>query len=151
MIRRILLPFFMGLMLPGWAWSTPTCREAAESLNRYLDAKINAKELADMLTSLNQSNNQKLPPQFVTKQQAKEAGWRPGKDLWSVPGLQGKSIGGDRFGNREGSLPQGKWREADLDFHGGKRGAKRLLFSADGQRQITVDHYETFTEVPTCR
>nr|WP_249383992.1 ribonuclease domain-containing protein [Chitinivorax sp. B] len=131
--------------------ATPSCKEAAESLNRHMSPAINAAELADMLSTLNQTQNRSLPPKFVTKQQAKEAGWRPGKSLWSAPALQGKSIGGDRFGNREGRLPRGKWREADLDYQGGKRGAKRLLYSPDGQRQVTVDHYETFTEVPACR
>ena len=43
------------------------------------------------------------------------------------------------------------WREADLDYKGGRRGAKRLVFSNDGRRMVTVDHYDTFTEVPACR
>jgi guanyl-specific ribonuclease Sa len=74
-------------------------------------------------------------------------------DLWKVKNLKGKSIGGDRFGNRERQLPDGgrKWREADLDYKGGQRGAKRLLYSDDGLRMVTVDHYATFREVPACR
>ena len=67
--------------------------------------------------------------------------------------LKGKSIGGDAFGNREGRLPNGKriWHEADLDYAGGRRGPKRIVYSNDGLRRITVDHYATFKEVPPCR
>ncbi len=149
-MRRVLL-----LSLPLWLMSLPaaaaSCGEVVGRLNQSLRPSVNQAELAEMLDSLNASGNRQLPPRFVTKNQARDAGWRPGRDLWSVPGLAGKSIGGDRFGNREGQLPPGKWREADLDFKGGKRGAKRLLFSSDGRRQITVDHYRSFIEVPTCK
>ncbi|XLM21567.1 ribonuclease, partial [Chromobacterium piscinae] len=65
----------------------------------------------------------RLPDKFVTKRQAQDAGWKPGRSLWSVAGLQGKSIGGDRFGNYEKRLPAGQWQEADLNYKGGKRGA----------------------------
>jgi len=80
-------------------------------------------------------------------------GWSPGKDLWASPDLRGKSIGGDRFNNREGKLPDGgrSWREADLDYNGGRRGGKRVVFSNNGRRMVTVDHYSKFVEVPACR
>ena len=48
-------------------------------------------------------------------------------------------------------LPYGQWREADLDYKGGHRGAKRLIFSREGRRFVTVDHYRTFTEIPACQ
>ena len=131
-----------------------TCEQAAQELNRALAAKIDEKELAEALNYLNKSRNSSLPPRFVAKREAQAAGWRPGRDIWSVPGLNGKSIGGDRFGNREGRLPgaaRRSWKEADLDYKGGKRNAKRLLFSNDGIRMVTVDHYKTFREVPSCR
>jgi guanyl-specific ribonuclease Sa len=70
--------------------------------------------------------------------------------LWSVSSLRGSSIGGDRFHNREGQLPDDQWREADLDYKGGRRGAKRLVFSRNGDRFVTVDHYNNFVEVPPC-
>jgi ribonuclease T1 len=92
---------------------------------------------------------QHLPARFVTKDQAEHLGWRPGSDLWKV--APGKSIGGDRFGNREGLLPAASGRrffEADLDYAGGSRGAKRLVWSSDGRRWVTVDHYKSFHEVP---
>jgi ribonuclease T1 len=102
---------------------------------------------------LNPSRNKSLPPKFVTKKQAKKSGWKPGRDLWESKSLEGKSIGGDIFSNREGHLPDGKriWREADLDYRGGHRGPKRILYSDDGLRAVTVDHYRTFKEVPPCR
>jgi hypothetical protein len=128
-----------------------SCREAAHALNQRLQPKIDEAELANMLDALNESRNAQLPGKFVTKRQAQLAGWRPGRDLWNVPALRFKSMGGDHFGNREGRLPRGDWREADLDYQGGHRGAKRLLFSRDGLRRVTVDHYQTFVEVPSCR
>lgn len=127
------------------------CGDAVRGLNQRLQTKIDEAELTDILKALNASRNAKLPDKFVAKREAHRMGWRPGRDLWSVPALHGKSIGGDRFGNREGHLPNGSWREADLDYRGGHRGAKRLLFSADGLRRVTVDHYQTFVEIPECR
>lgn len=130
-----------------------SCESVVHAMNQRLHPGIDEAELVSVLASLNASRDRKLPPKFVTKRQAQKRGWRPGRDLWSVPDLQGRSIGGDRFNNREGKLPIGgrSWREADLDFRGGKRGGKRLVFSDDGRRMVTVDHYSTFTEVPACR
>jgi hypothetical protein len=91
----------------------------------------------------------RLPDHYVTKREAEALGWRPGGDLCDV--AQGRVIGGDRFQNREGRLPdaQGRrWFEADLDFACGRRGAKRLVYSSDGLIYLTVDHYESFVEVP---
>jgi len=133
------------------AASAASCAEAVRALNQRVQGKIDAAELTGVLAALNASRNASLPDKFVTKREAQQSGWRPGRDLWAVPALKGKSIGGDRFGNREGRLPRGNWREADLDYQGGHRGAKRLLFSNDGQRQVTVDHYQTFIEIPECR
>lgn len=91
----------------------------------------------------------RLPPRFITKNDAERAGWRPGDDLCrSSPG---RAIGGDNFGNREGRLPRAsgrRWFEADLDFNCGRRGARRLLFSSDGLIFVTLDHYDTFRQVP---
>jgi hypothetical protein len=121
------------------------------AVNAQLSPKIDEQELAEVLRSLNSTNNKKLPPKFVIKQEARSQGWRPGKDLWSVSTLRGSSIGGDRFKNLEGRLPKNRWSEADLDYKGGHRGGKRLVFSQDGKRFVTVDHYNTFVEVPACR
>jgi ribonuclease T1 len=128
-----------------------TCEKVVHEFNARLSSGIDEQELVLMLRSLNSTNNKKLPPRFVTKKKARSLGWKPGKDLWSVPALRGESIGGDRFSNREGRLPANAWREADLDYKGGHCGAKRLVFSRDGLRFVTVDHYRTFSEVPSCR
>jgi len=130
-----------------------TCVIAVHELNRLLKPKIDEPELVAVLQSLNASHNTKLPLQFVTKKQAQKMGWRPGRNLWVVKKLKGKSIGGDLFTNKEGQLPNGgrTWHEADLAYKGGHRGAKRLVYSTDGLRWITVDHYKTFTEVSTCQ
>jgi hypothetical protein len=128
------------------------CEQVARDLNRSLTIKIDEVELVKVLLSLKRSDNRRLPDKFVTKRDAKRLGWRPGSDLWKARSLAAKSIGGDVFYNREGKLPGGGriWREADLDYHGGQRGAKRLVYSADGRRAVTVDHYTTFTTVPPC-
>jgi len=91
----------------------------------------------------------KLPQKWITKKQAKELGWSPGMKLGKV--APGKSIGGDRFGNRERRLPVEKGRtyfEADLGYRGGKRGASRLIYSSDRLIYVTVDHYKTFENIP---
>lgn len=90
----------------------------------------------------------KLPQNFITKSEANALGWEGG----SVEKYRdGAAIGGDKFGNREGSLPKEANRtytECDIDTNGAKsRGAKRLVFSNDGLYFYTDDHYETFNEL----
>ncbi|MRR16081.1 MAG: ribonuclease [Deltaproteobacteria bacterium] len=128
-----------------------SCEKIVQTLNARLLPAIDEQELVGILHHLNNTGNKKLPAKFLTKQEARSRGWKPGKDLWSISGLKGMSIGGDRFGNLERRLPHRKWREADLDYQGGRRGGKRLVFSRDGERWVTIDHYQTFTEVPSCR
>ena len=86
-----------------------------------------------------------LPSNFITKREAEQLGW-PGGDL--EPYAPGKCIGGSRFGNYEGRLPEKEGRsytECDIDTLGKRsRGAKRLVFSNDGLIYYTEDHYETF-------
>lgn len=106
-------------------------------------------QLIEIIRSLNKNN--RLPRYFVTKQEASALGWQPGTPFNQISALKGKSIGGDRFGNYEKRLPKGQWQEADLDYKGGKRNAKRLVFSRDGERYVTVNHYDSFTKVPVCQ
>jgi len=127
------------------------CRDEVHKVNSSLHPIIDEVELTGMLKTLNATHNLSLPDSFITKRDAVAAGWQRGHDLWDAPLLKGKSIGGDRFGNRERQLPAGQWREADLDYKGGHRGAKRLIFSYQGQRFVTVDHYRTYTELPACQ
>jgi hypothetical protein len=91
----------------------------------------------------------KLPENYITKTEAKKLGWQKDSDHYAVSSVApGKSIGGDRFGNREGTLPTAKGRsytECDIGAEGKKsRGAKRIVFSNDGLVYYTGDHYETF-------
>ena len=144
---------FPGCPLSNGSLQAASCEFVVQELSGKLPVKIDVAELIDVLRTLNQSGNRQLPAKFVTKQEAKAAGWRPGQNLWALGELRGKSLGGDRFGNYEKKLPNGrrKWREADLDYQGGHRGPKRLIFSNDGLRVVTVDHYQTFREVPACQ
>ena len=87
-----------------------------------------------------------LPQNFITKDQARQAGWNGGPLEPYCPGM---CIGGDSFGNREGLLPkaQGRsWTECDINTLGAdSRGAERIVFSNDGLIYYTGDHYESFT------
>lgn len=87
-----------------------------------------------------------LPGNFISKKEAEKLGWSGGSLEKYAPG---KCIGGSRFGNYEGALPEKKGRtytECDIDTLGAKsRGAKRIVFSNDGLIYYTADHYETFT------
>ena len=90
-----------------------------------------------------------LPDNFLTKSEARQLGWDSSKNYVSdvAPGY---SIGGDRFGNYEGLLPDAsgrKWYEADANYTAGPRGAERILYSSDGLVYYTNDHYQTFTEM----
>lgn len=86
-----------------------------------------------------------LPQNFITKKDARALGWNGG-------GLDdyadGKCIGGDRFGNYEGLLPDApgrEYHECDIDtLHAASRRAKRIVYSNDGLIYYTEDHYESF-------
>ena len=88
----------------------------------------------------------KLPPNFITKSQARKLGWKSGSLERYAPG---KCIGGDTFQNREGLLPKASgrtYKECDIDTLGkSSRGAKRIVFSNDGLIYYTDDHYASFT------
>ncbi len=95
----------------------------------------------------------RLPSDYVRKGEARDLGWRPGSNLCdSAPD---RTIGGDRFQNREGRLPDAPGpvngsRPTSISTRG-RRGAKRLVFSNDGLifgLLPATDHYESFTEVP---
>jgi len=84
-----------------------------------------------------------LPSNFMTKKEAQQLGWEGGSLEPFAPGM---CIGGDRFGNYEGLLPEDrKYTECDIDTLGAeKRGTKRIVFSEDGLIYYTEDHYESF-------
>ena len=87
-----------------------------------------------------------LPDNYVTKKEAQDLGWTGGS-VEPYSG-EGTAIGGSRFGNYEGLLPEAAGRtysECDIDTVGGSsRGAKRLVYSNDGLIYYTEDHYASF-------
>ncbi|MDW7658293.1 MAG: ribonuclease domain-containing protein [Bacillota bacterium] len=89
---------------------------------------------------------QQLPLNYISKSEAAKLGWDASRgNLWDVTDRM--SIGGDRFGNREGLLPDvdGRiWYECDVNYDGGYRGAERLVYSSDGLIYYTDDHYQSF-------
>ena len=92
---------------------------------------------------------EELPDNYMTKKEAQSLGWVSKKgNLWDV--ADGCSIGGDRFGNYEGLLPDKKgrkWTECDIDFEGDYRNGERIVFSNDGLIYYTDDHYESFDKI----
>ena len=87
-----------------------------------------------------------LPDNYVTRREAQDMGWSGG-GVERYTG-EGTAIGGSRFGNYEGLLPEAKGRsytECDIGTVGGSsRGAKRIVFSNDGLIYYTEDHYQSF-------
>ena len=90
-----------------------------------------------------------LPDNYITKSEAEALGWVSSKGNLSEV-APGKSIGGDKFGNREGLLTDKsgrKYYECDIDYVSGTRNAKRIIFSNDGLVYYTEDHYESFEKL----
>lgn len=87
-----------------------------------------------------------LPDNYVTKREAEALGWSGGS-VERYAGA-GAAIGGSRFGNYEGLLPEARGRtytECDIDTVGtSSRGPKRVVFSNDGLIYYTGDHYGSF-------
>lgn len=134
---KVFLPFFLVLVVFGCA--------AKETTTIDKDGWYSSKE--DV--SLYIYTYGELPDNYITKEEARSLGWDSSKgNLWEV--ADGMSIGGDIFGNREGLLPKEKGRqyyECDIDYEGGFRNAKRIVYSNDGLIYYTEDHYESFEEI----
>ncbi|WP_447950681.1 ribonuclease domain-containing protein [Chryseobacterium koreense] len=88
--------------------------------------------------------NHRLPDYYLTKSEARKKGWIPSQgNLCEV--LPGKAIGGDKFSNREKTLPEGNpYFEADVNFTCGQRQADRIIFTKNGDVWLTKDHYRSF-------
>lgn len=84
-----------------------------------------------------------LPSNYMTKKEARKLGWESGSLSQMIPG---KSIGGDAYGNYEGTLPNyNMYYECDIDTENkNSRGAKRIVYSEDGDIWYTEDHYDSF-------
>lgn len=145
-IRRaaaVLLALLMLLLTPAALAKTITVDAAdydVEEGGRY----DTMEEVAIYLTFFDE-----LPENYITKKEAQALGWDNRKgNLWKV--ADGCSIGGDRFGNYEGLLPDAKgrrWTECDIGFDGGYRNGQRIVFSNDGLIYYTADHYQSFDEI----
>ena len=146
---RYVLLLLIGLLLVfaacGKGQPVEAGLEAASSASVTEDGEYSSKEeVAEYIHLFGH-----LPSNYITKKEAEKLGWdnREG-NLWDV--APGKSIGGGRFGNYEGYLPDKKGRtyyECDIDFDGGYRGAKRIVYSDDGLIYYTEDHYNTFEQL----
>ena len=91
----------------------------------------------------------KLPDYYINKIQARKAGWRNMKGNLSEV-LPNMMIGGDRFNNRDGKLPQKSgriWYESDINYDDGYRNHQRILYSNDGLIFVSYDHYQTYYEI----
>ena len=90
-----------------------------------------------------------LPDNYLRKKKEQKLGWNPLLgNLADI--LPGRMIGGDKYKNRDGRLPDAPgrvWYEADFDYTGGYRNDCRLLYSNDGLIFVTYDHYATFYEI----
>ena len=159
----IILLIFIGIILfvGGIGYSIYLAIDSAREKKKIEKAnEIKAKypkEIADKLISafedVSASIGNKPHPNYaiqirhdwyITKKEAGKLGWQGG-DLYKY--AKGCSIGGGGFGNNEKLLPAKKGRkyfECDIDYNGGKRGEKRLVYSNDGLIYYTEDHYETF-------
>ena len=151
------------LLLLALLLSLTACGDAAQTIDTVQQAAQTVQELADAQEEETPAIEEDgtyttkedvalyihtyghLPENFITKKQAQALGWEGGS---LEPYAPGKCIGGSRFGNYEGTLPEKDGRtytECDIDTLGAeKRGGKRIVFSNDGLIYYTEDHYETF-------
>lgn len=120
-----------------------------------LNSLLRTAELANpLLDSLRTTG--KLPNHYITKSQAKAAGWAKGKPVGTTsPGGQ---IGGDVYQNDDLLLPpkDGRsWQEADVGLQDtisrSKQSGTRLVYSNDGLVYVSDDHYQTFYRLPNWR
>ena len=96
--------------------------------------------------------NGHLPSNYVSKSEGKrlyEAKTGNTFTKWNFNPLTtlGVMIGGDGFQNREGRLPPGDYREADVDYFAENRGTKRLVYTSGCIIYYTSDHYGSFTKL----
>ena len=144
--RRALAALLMLLMLlPASAALAKTITVDAADYDVEEGGRYDTmEEVAIYLTFFDE-----LPENYITKKEAQALGWDNRKgNLWKV--ADGCSIGGDRFGNYEGLLPDAKgrrWTECDIGFDGGYRNGRRIVFSNDGLIYYTADHYQSFDEI----
>lgn len=124
---------------------TPIKTENFSKASKNQSDRQSIDELTKENTVINYvKQNHQLPDYYITKNEAKKAGWNPSQgNLCEV--LPGKAIGGDYFGNREGKLPkEGKYFEADVNYSCGNRNGDRIVFTKNGEVYLTKNHYKSF-------
>ena len=124
--------------------TSTTEKKQIDETDGYLDKDGSYTSKEDVMNYLIEYGQ--LPGNFITKKEAKKLGWSGGS---LEPYAPGKCIGGDYFGNYEKVLPvvSGRtYHECDIDtLNANSRGAKRIIYSDDGQIYYTANHYKTFT------
>ena len=101
----------------------------------------------------------KLPSNYVSKNDGQNLyESKTGKTFekwnfnpWTTIGVM---IGGDKFNNYasnasnyHATLPEGSYREADVEYSAKNRGTKRLVYQSDCVIYYTADHYESFSKL----
>ena len=120
----------------------PTVEETDDTLTVEKNGRYTSKEEVALYIH----TYGRLPSNYISKRKAEERGWVSSKgNLDKV--LPGMSIGGSRYSNYEGLLPDGDYRECDINYSGGFRGPERIVFSDDGRIYYTADHYKTFEQL----
>ena len=93
-------------------------------------------------------NVNKLPDNYITKEELKSFHWKRGKAPSNY--APGKIVGGNIYKNDDLHLPHEMkriWYEADINYVQGKRNSQRLVYSDDGLIFVTYNHYQTFYEI----
>ena len=145
-MKSLFILLLLALTLwTGFAWGEVLV-DGDTAITEELVVEYGYDYISDEEVALYLHSFEELPPNYITKSEAKDLGWDGnGNHLWQLS--YGFCIGGDKFGNREGILPKAKGRqyyECDVNFDDGKRGAERLVFSNDGLIYYTADHYNSF-------
>lgn len=124
----------------------PNCRcviEPMESIKAGT-ATMNGTNGADW--TLKQEGE--LPDYYITKDEIKALGWKPGEDPSDY--APDKMVAGGIYRNNDGHLPQKEgriWFEADINYAQGSRNSQRIVWSNDGLVFAAYDHYATFHEI----
>jgi guanyl-specific ribonuclease Sa len=120
-----------------------TVTESQQASSQYTTKDAVARYICD---------NDRLPPNYVNKEEAMRLyEEKTGKkfERWNFNPQRklGIMIGGDSFSNREQKLPQGSYKEADVDYFEVNRGKNRLIYTKNCNIYHTSDHYQTFTKL----
>jgi hypothetical protein len=143
-VRLLRRAVFVLLLLAGSGHSQEPADPQALAVFAATAGLRDVAGFVEAVQSLEQTGQ--LPPRYVTKAEAHAHGWQGGGlcEIWP-----GHVIGGDRFRDFGGVVPEAgrRFYEADLDEGCRARGPKRLIYSDDGAIYITTDHYRHFVAV----